>query len=159
MTQHDHAAWEEAVLAARERARTRQALMVERFGLSGDVRYDWTLDDARIAWSRGGEVFLIGRITMIGSVSLTQGTWLWSWANDSLPQAAVGDMDRVRRFGEANGFPVLPWPGFDAHPGLVAEARLVAASVLDAEGLWADTVEDTQVHFLLHDLTPPAPAA
>ncbi|MGW2351996.1 DUF6882 domain-containing protein [Actinacidiphila glaucinigra] len=146
-------------MALRERARTRQALMVERFGLSGDVRYDWTLDDARIAWSRGGEVFLTGRITMIGSVSLTQGTWLWSWANDSLPQAAVGDMDRVRRFGEANGFPVLPCPGFDTHPGLVAEARLVAASVLDAEGLWADTVGDTQVHFLLHDLTPPAPAA
>ncbi|MFE6051383.1 DUF6882 domain-containing protein [Kitasatospora sp. NPDC056446] len=157
-SQHDHSDWEEVVHAARERARDRQALMVERFGLSGDVRYDWSLDDARISWSRDGEVFLTGRITLIGSVSLARRTWLWAWANDSLPRAVLGDLERVRRFGEENGYPVLPWPGFDHHPELVAEARLVAASVLDAEGLWADESDGVQLHFLLHDLAFSAPA-
>ncbi|MFJ3794098.1 DUF6882 domain-containing protein [Kitasatospora sp. NPDC090091] len=152
-SQHDHSDWEEVVFAARERARSRQARMIERYGLSGDVQYDWSLDDAVITWSRGGEVFLTGRLTMIGSVSLSRGTWLWSWANDSLPRAALGDIEKVRRFGEANGHPVLPWPGFDHHPELVAEARMVAASVLDAEGLWADSLDDVQLHFLVHDLT------
>lgn len=151
-SKHDHSDWEEVVHAARERAHTRQALMVERFGLSGDVQYDWSMDDARITWSRDGKVFLTGRLTVIGSVSLAQRSWLWSWANDSLPPAALGDIERVRRFGEENDFPVLPWPGFQYHPELVAEARLVAASVLDAEGLWADSIDDTQLHFLVHDL-------
>jgi hypothetical protein len=131
-----------------------QAVMVERFGLSGDVQYHWSMDEARIAWSRGGVVFLTGRITMIGSESLSQRTWLWSWANDSLPRTVLGDIDHVRRFGEAHDFPVLPWEGFEYHPELVAEARAVAASVLEAEGLWTDTADDVQLHFLLHDLTP-----
>ncbi|MGW7052617.1 DUF6882 domain-containing protein [Streptomyces sp. NPDC054887] len=151
-SRHDHSGWEEVVLAARERARSRQTLMVERFGLSGDVQYHWSMDDARIVWSREGKVFLTGRLTLIGSVSLAQQTWLWSWANESLPPAVRGDIERVRRFGEANDYPVLPWPGFDHHPELVAEARTVAASVLDAEGLWVDSTDDAQLHFLLHDL-------
>jgi hypothetical protein len=112
------------------------------------------MNEARISWSRGGEVFLNGRLTMLGSVSLAQETWLWSWANDSLPPAVLGGIDRVRRFGEANNYPVLPWPGFAYHPELVAEARLVAASVLDAELVWADATDDTHLHFLVHDLTP-----
>jgi hypothetical protein len=50
----------------------------------------------------------------------------------------LGEVDQVRRYGEANDFPVLPWKSFNYHPDLVAEARVVAASVLDAEGLWFD---------------------
>ncbi|BAU82106.1 hypothetical protein SLA_1163 [Streptomyces laurentii] len=156
---HDHADWEEVVSSARERARSRQALMVERHGLSGDVQYHWSLDDARMTWSRGGEPFLTGRLTMIGSVSLSQRTWLWSWANESLPSAALGDIARVRRFGEAHDFPVLPWPGFGYLPELVAEARMVAASVLDADGLWSESTDDGEPHFLLHDLKPVTDAA
>ncbi|MFJ9692143.1 DUF6882 domain-containing protein [Kitasatospora sp. NPDC101183] len=151
-SKHDHSGWEEVVRAARERARSRQALMVERFGLSGDVQYHWSMDDAQMTWSRDGKVFLVGRLTMIGSVSLAQQSWLWSWANESLPRTVLGDIERVRQFGEANNYPVLPWPGFNHHPELVAEARLVAASVLDAEGLWADSTDEMQLHFLVHDL-------
>ncbi|MGW2898301.1 DUF6882 domain-containing protein [Streptomyces sp. NPDC001212] len=151
-SKHDHSGWEEVVLAARDRARSRQALMIERFGLSGDLQYHWSMDDAQITWSRDGKVFLTGRLTMIGSVSLAQQTWLWSWANKSLPRAVLGDIERVRQFGEESDYPVLPWPDFNYHPDLVAEARMVAASVLDAEGLWAESTDDVQLHFLVHDL-------
>ncbi|MFC8719449.1 DUF6882 domain-containing protein [Kitasatospora sp. NPDC057198] len=153
-SEHDHAAWEELVGAARERARGRQALLGERLAPPDDVQYRWSMDEARITWSRGGTAFLTGRITMIGSVSLSHRTWLWAWANDSLPAAVLGDIEQVRHYGERHGHPVLPWPGFDYHPELVAEARLVAAAVLDADALWTEHEEDTQLHFLIHDLTP-----
>ncbi|MFJ1757000.1 DUF6882 domain-containing protein [Kitasatospora sp. NPDC088134] len=153
---HDHSGWEAVVAEARERARARQALLVERFGLSGDVQYQWSMDDARMTWSRSGEVFLTARLTMIGSVSHSRRSWLWSWANDSLPPAVLGDIAQVRRFGEDHGHPVLPWPGFQYHPELVAEARTVAAAVLDADGLWTEPGDDVELHFLLHDLTPVA---
>ena len=153
-SKHDHSNWETVVLAARERARSRQALMVERFGLSGDVQYDWSMDDAQITWSRNGKAFLTGRLTVIGTVSTAQQTWLWSWANESLPDTALGNMEKVRQFGEENDYPVLARPSFTYDPELVAEARMVAASVLDAEGLWAEPMDDVQLHFLLHDLTP-----
>ncbi|MGW6981821.1 hypothetical protein ACWGE1_20640 [Streptomyces sp. NPDC054932] len=58
----------------------------------------------------------------------------------------------MRQFGEENDYPVLPWPGFKDDPELVAEARMVAASVLDAEGLWAESMDDVQLHFMIHDL-------
>ncbi|MFJ3526520.1 DUF6882 domain-containing protein [Streptomyces sp. NPDC090132] len=151
-SKHDHSCWEAVVLAARERAHSRQAFMVERYGLSGDVQYDWSMDDAQITWSRDGKVFLTGRLTVIGSVSLAQQTWLWSWANESIPDPALGGMERVRQYGEENDYPVLPWPGFKSDPELVAEARMVAASVLDAEGLWAESVDGVQLHFMVHDL-------
>jgi hypothetical protein len=132
-SKHDHSGWEEVVLAARERARTRQALMVERFGLSGDMRYHWSMTTHR-------------------SHGRAMSRWLWSWANESLLRAVLGDIDRVRQFGEANDYPVLPWPGFNHHPELVAEARMAAASVLDADGLWVESTDDVQLHFLIHDL-------
>jgi hypothetical protein len=149
---HD-ARWEEVVQAARERAATRQRAMVERYGLAGDVQYQMSMDDARMVWSRGGSPYLTARITMIGSVSIPRQTWLWSWANQSLPPAVLGDIARVRAYGEENDFPVLPWKGFRYHPALVAEARQVSAAVLDAEGLWVEVMDDVQLHFLFHDLT------
>ncbi|MFF9864168.1 hypothetical protein ACF1G0_01880 [Streptomyces sp. NPDC013953] len=51
-----------------------------------------------------------------------------------------------------NDSPVLPWPGFNCHPECVAEARTAAASVLDAAGLWTESMDDVQLHFAVHDL-------
>ena len=148
---HDHSAWESVVQAAHARAAARQQQLIERLG--DDAQYVWDLDRAGITWSREGSVFCSARITLIATVSRSESTWLWSWANDSLPPAAVGDAHKVREYGEQHGFPVLPWESFDDHPELVTEARVVSAAVLDAAGLWTDQAGDMQLHFLLHDLS------
>ncbi|MEU4607839.1 DUF6882 domain-containing protein [Kribbella sp. NPDC023972] len=148
---HDHSAWERVVQDAHNRAADRQQQLIDRLG--DDAQYQWDLDQGAIAWSRAGRTFCTARLTLIGTVSLTESSWLWSWANDSLPPAAIGDMHAVREYGESNGYPVLPWPSFNHHPGLVKEARVVSAAVLDAAGLWTDQAGDIQLHFLLHDLS------
>ena len=113
------------------------------------------MDDATITWSRDGREFLRGRITMIASVNTERGTWLWSWANDSLPQAVLGDIDPVRRYGVENNFPLLTSPGFGADRKSVVQARTVAADVLDADLLWRDVSDqDLEVYFAVHDLRP-----
>ncbi|AEV82014.1 hypothetical protein ACWT_0998 [Actinoplanes sp. SE50] len=112
------------------------------------------MDDARIVFSRGGREFLHGRITVIGSVDHAQQTWLWSWANDSLPQAVLGDIAGVRDFGERHGFPLLVRPGFHAEQKPVAQAKTVAADVLDAEGLWFQPGDEIDLHFAIHGLRP-----
>ncbi|MFC3503725.1 DUF6882 domain-containing protein [Micromonospora krabiensis] len=149
---HDHELWESVVTAARDRVGPRQAAMVSDHGLSGDVQYHWSMDDATIVWSRGGRDFLHGRIAMIGSVDHVQQTWLWSWANDSLPRAVLGDITAVRRYGEENAFPLLVWPSFRAEQKPVAQARIVAADVLAAEGLWFEPGDEVDLHFAIHDL-------
>lgn len=151
--EHDHSAWDEVVLAARDQSAERQFAMIERFKLADGTEYSRSLEDARISWSRGGVPFAAGRLTMLGSVSASEESWLWSWANSSLPAPVLGEIDRVRRYGEANGFHLLAWESFHYHVDLVSEVRMVAAAVLDAEGMWTDTSGDLQLHFLIHDLT------
>ncbi len=147
---HDHHEWERVVQQATAQAAARQERLVEQLG---DVQYDWDLEQATITWSRAGTPLRTARLTLIGTVSLTEASWLWSWANDSLPPAAVGDMRKVLEYGETHRYPVLSWPSFNSHPGLVKEARVVSAAVLDATALWTDQSGDVVLHFLLHDLT------
>lgn len=149
---HDHEHWESVVSAARDRVGRQQARLISDHGLSGDVQYQWSMEDASIVWSRGGRNFLRGRITMIGSVDHVQQTWLWSWANDSLPQAVLGAIATVPRYGEEHAFPLLVWPSFRAEQGPVAQARIVAADVLAAEGLWFEPGDEMDLHFAIHDL-------
>ncbi|MEU9828416.1 DUF6882 domain-containing protein [Micromonospora chersina] len=149
---HDHELWESVVSTARDRVGQRQAAMVSDHGLSGDVQYRWSMDDATIAWSRGGRDFLHGRITVIGSVDSVQQTWLWSWANEPLPPAVLGDINDVRRYGEEHAFPLLVWPSFRAEQKQVAQARIVAADVLAAEGLWFEPGDEVDLHFAIHEL-------
>ncbi|MFG2063820.1 DUF6882 domain-containing protein [Micromonospora sp. NPDC048871] len=149
---HDHESWESLVSAARDRVGQRHAAMISDHGLSGDAQYHWSMDDATISWSRDGRDSLHGRITMIGSVDHVQQTWLWSWANDSLPPAVLGDITDVRRYGEERSFPLLMSPSFRAEQKPVAQARIVAADVLAAEGLWFEPGDELDLHFAIHDL-------
>jgi hypothetical protein len=70
-----------------------------------------------------------------------------------LPQGVLGDIERVRRYGVEHNFPLLVWQGFRADEKPVRQARIVAADVLDAEGLWFDFGDDDlELHFAVHDL-------
>ena len=150
---HDHELWESVALAALGRVQQRQSRAVELHGLSEDAQYFWSLDDASITWSRDGREFLRGRITMIASVNTGRGSWLWSWANDSLPPAVLGDIERVRRYGVEHNFPLLSARNFRAEQRSIAQARTVAADVLDAELLWRDVSDDgMEIYFAVHDL-------
>ncbi|MEV0290135.1 DUF6882 domain-containing protein [Kribbella sp. NPDC050820] len=147
---HDHSDWEDVVREATARAAAGQQHLIDRLG--DDAQYHWDLEQATIACSRHGEVFCTARLTLLGTVSLAESTWLWSWADETLPPAAVGDTALIRQCGEHHNYPVLPWPSFNHHPDLVKEARVVSSAVLDAEALWTDQSGDLQLHFGLHDL-------
>lgn len=75
----------------------------KHFGLSQDVQYDWSTDDAQIARRTG--VFLTGRLTMIGSANPAQQPWMWTWANESLPHAILRNTERVRQSGKGEQLP------------------------------------------------------
>src|SRR5581483_1385786 len=120
--------------------------MIETYDVRGDVQYQWSMDGCSISISRGGKEFVRGRITVVGTVSLTYGAWLWSWANDSLPPKVLGDIGAVREHGTQNAFPLLVWPSFRADHKPVTQARIVAADLLAAEGIWLDIADDLETH-------------
>ena len=153
---HDHDLWEAEAHAAFHELQRRQEQMIATHGLSGDIQYHWSLDDAVISFSRNGQEFLRGRITSIGSVNSVKQTWLWSWANKSTPAIAQGDMAEVRRYGEEHGFPLRVWESFVSDPAQVQQAVGMAAQILDAEGMWRDRSGDLELWFLIRDLQPAA---
>ena len=155
MAAHDHDAWVALAAAAKARVVERQQQMIARYDLmTGSIQYYWDIDEAAITWSRDGGAFLRGRITYIGSVYAPNHTWLWSWANDSVPAAARGDIEAVRRFGEEHHHPLLAAPSFRADQEWVDQATMVALDLVGAEGLWRSSNDDLHLLFGLHDLTP-----
>jgi uncharacterized protein DUF6882 len=102
----------------------------ERYG--NHPRWDWDSDSALLAFSNRGNVKLRIRVSIAGT---TEGdSWEWSWANKNLDAFLKLDMDRVREFGEANGFEMLTSPFLEADEHTGWEMTAVAVHVLDALG-------------------------
>jgi hypothetical protein len=153
---HDHDLWMSVAHAAAARVTERHRAMIEKCGLTSGsgVQYHWSTDDASIVWSRAGVEFLRGRITSIGSVNGAQQTWLWSWANESVAPAALGNIADVRRYGIEHNFPLLVWPSFRSDQEPVYQATMVALDVLGADGLWRDHTNSLELVFAVTDLQP-----
>jgi hypothetical protein len=145
--QPDWRAWSrEAVHLVQER----NARWLRDYGLE-DRRYHWRFADAQLVFpSEGASV--IADICVIGSISVSEGTFLWAWANPAIPAHAWRGLERVREFGQRNALELLikpEWPG-DRSDAL--EAAAVAGRVLDADGIWIAPTGDVTLFFALTNL-------
>jgi hypothetical protein len=95
----------------------------------------------------GGDV--AADICVIGSVSRSEGTFLWAWANEAIPSPAQRGLASVREFGEAHALDPLTrsqCPGGRAE-GL--ETAAVAGRILDADGVWIEDSADLILFFAM----------
>jgi len=140
----DWSAWsQEAVRLMQERNR----IWVQSYGLEGHP-YQWRLDEAQLMFPCECDE-VVCDICVIGSVSQSEGTFCWAWANEAIPSCAQHDLTRVRAFGEVSALALLTrpeWPG--ARPeGL--EMAAVAGRILDADGIWIEETGDVTLFFAL----------
>jgi hypothetical protein len=138
------AAWsQEAVHLMQER----NTAWTRNYGLEG-CRYEWSLDDAQLVFrSESDEV--VCDICVIGSVSRSEGTFCWAWANEAIPSCAQRGLEGVREFGKTRALELLiqpRWPG-GRPDGL--EMAAVAGRILDADGVWIAETGDVTVFFAL----------
>jgi len=143
-TAPDWSAWsQEAVQLMQER----NGAWIRSNRLEG-CPYEWSLDDARLVFrSEGDEV--VSDICVIGSVSRSQGTFCWAWANEAIPSCAQRNLARVREFGKVEALELLirpEWPG-GRPEGL--EMAAVAGRILDADGIWIEETGDVTLFFAL----------
>src|SRR5262245_54614303 len=120
---------------------------MREFGLGG-CQYQWNLDNAQILF-RSATAEVVADICVIGSVSETEGTFLWAWANEAIPHQARRGLETVREFGDSNVLELLTkpeWPG-GRSDGL--EMAAVAGRVLDAAGIWVAPTGDVTFFFAL----------
>lgn len=104
------------------------------FHISSWPRWDYDLDRGILTFSRDGQPKVVASIQVVGSTSLSSGTWLWSWANKSFPPGVTKEVEKVRAFGELENLPELAQAKRPADEHLGWEMTAIAAKVLGAKG-------------------------
>jgi hypothetical protein len=112
----------------------RNAIWMRNFELEGR-QYQWSLDHAELVFP-SGSISVVAGICVIGSISVSKGTFLWAWANDVIPVHARRGLERVREFGQINGLELLTKPEWSGDRSDGLEMAAVAGRLLDAEGIW-----------------------
>jgi hypothetical protein len=94
-------------------------LCEQQFHISFWARWDYEFERGTLTFSQDGVPKVLASIHVIGTTSVSGGTWMWGWANESLPPNVAKAVARVRAFGEAEDI-----------------AELKEAELPDAEYLW-----------------------
>lgn len=110
------------------------SLCEQQFFVGHWERWDYDGDLGTITFSEGGLAKVIAEVQLVGTTSTRSGTWLWGWANDSVPRSRTIQIDQVRAFGIAESLPVLSEPSWhdDEYHGW--EMTAIAAKLLHARG-------------------------
>jgi len=143
--EHDWGRWSREAV---ELMQSRNRAFIDKFALSG-WPFQWDLDAAQIAFV-SAESAVVADICMVGSISACEKTFLWAWANETIPSGAQARLPDVRTFGTTHDLGLLTtaeWPATRAE-GL--EILAVAGRVLDADGIFIDSVGDLTLFFVLH---------
>jgi hypothetical protein len=141
----DWAAWSrESVQLMKERNQS----WPDRLGVAVDAPYRWDLDAGTLRFERSlGQ--LVARICLVGTASECEGTFLWSWANESIPEAAKRGLQGVHQFGTDHSLSLLTTPEFPGGRPEGLEMLAIAGRLLDAEGIFIDRSGDVTLFFAL----------
>ena len=102
----------------------------ERYG--SHARWDWDSGASTLTFTDPSKPALRILVTVVGT---TEGdSWEWTWANKNFEPFTKRDMEKVRTFGEENGYHQLTTAFLDADEYTGWEMTAVAAHVLGAPG-------------------------
>ena len=124
----------------------------QEFHILSWPRYDYDLKSGTLIFSKDDIARVITSIQVVGTTSKSEGTWLWSWANASLPTNVTEEMKKVRAFGETENLSELtePYALDDEYKGW--EMTGIAAKTLSAKGAYRCPSEDGFIYFVYTDL-------
>jgi hypothetical protein len=86
------------------------ALCEQEFSIGHWERWDYSAEEGTITFSQEGVPKVIAAVQLVGTTSARSGTWLWAWANGSVPRAQSVQAEKVRSFGEAKSLSILTEP-------------------------------------------------
>jgi len=95
-------------------------------------RWDWDDEAVTLTFSDPKKQTLRIQVTVVGT---TKGNrWQWTWANRNFEERSRIGMEKVREFGEANGYKQLTTAFLDADEHTGWEMTSIASHVLKALG-------------------------
>jgi hypothetical protein len=107
-----------------------------KFRISSSPRWDYELEAGTLTFSENDVPKVIAEIQVVGSTSISGGTWLWGWANCNLPDGVTEAVDRVRAFGQAESIPELTKDYLPDDEFIGWAMTAVAARILNSKGAY-----------------------
>ena len=107
-----------------------------KYSVTDWPRWDYDLDTGTLTFSDGGTPKVIADIQVVGTTSNASRTWMWAWANTSLPLGVTQRARDVRQFGLAEGLTQLTEPQLVDDEYLGWEMTAVMARITDAKGAY-----------------------
>lgn len=137
----------------------RQPATYAAFGLDFSGQYRWDTARAEIVFSTNGVATVRARLHFVGSIAGRERTWLWGWANETIPPEATARLAEVRQYGEEQAFAKLTKPewvpeGNDGH-----DVMLVTACILGAPAFFHDHTQGAALFFVLDGFERIAPVS
>src|SRR5689334_9911215 len=82
-------------------------LCEEEFHIGSWQGWDYDLERGTLTFSENGVPKVLASIQVYGTTSVSGGTWMWGWANESLPPNVTKAVAKVREFGQAGNIAEL----------------------------------------------------
>jgi uncharacterized protein DUF6882 len=111
-------------------------LCEQEFRISSWARWDYDLERGTLTFSQDGKPRVLASIQVIGTTSISGQTWMWGWANESLPASVTKLVAKVRAFGESERIGELTAAELPDDEYLGWGMTAVAAKVLGAQGAY-----------------------
>lgn len=139
----DWAAWgREAVTMMSQRTRD----LIARHKLGADTDYHWSIEDATMTL---GPLKL--RLVVVGTASEPEDTFIWSWANETIPKNAKAGIEKVGDFGFENRLKLLTEPLHKGGKATGENCLGIAGRILDASAIWIDKTEHGWIFLALFE--------
>jgi hypothetical protein len=131
----------------------------ERFQEKYGLHAQWEWDDERstLTFSDPEKPSLEIDVSIVGT---TEGSsWEWSWANKNIPTQNKLDIEKIREFGEANGFDKLTTAFLVADEYTGWEMTAIAVKILEARGSYRFPTDHGYCYLVYRSVRQLPPAA
>jgi hypothetical protein len=116
-------------------------------------RMDYEQESCRMIFSdMSVQPRVVANFQIVGSLSGSSGTWLWSWDNEYLLDIAIDDIWHVKEFGERNMIEKLSIPKWDASEKDAWDMTAISTYLLKARGAYSFLSDDTRVYVVLKEI-------
>jgi len=135
-----------------EYLKTRMEQVEVEYKLSSYERFDFDDDSDELIFSSQGTPKIIAKYQVVGTISSISNTWLWSWANENIPEETKSLIRCVRSFGETNALDRLTTAKWNADEVDGWEMTSVAAKLVSAEAAYRAPIEHLFIFVILTEI-------
>ncbi|MBW4622104.1 MAG: hypothetical protein KME17_22470 [Cyanosarcina radialis HA8281-LM2] len=119
-----------------EELEQKQSYLMDEFGIGKYERFDIDLQRSIIEFKENSVVKIVASITPVGSYSTNNPSWMWSWANPSIPQVLQKKSEKIKELAELTGLEIFNAKIFPVDEEMAWEIAAMACHHLKSMGCY-----------------------